>query len=113
MLLHAGHVPPSVHSSSLRKRKGDLCPVGGAVSAVPDYYGGAVASEALSRLSSYARQYPNTSDFVAGSAWRELRPAADTNWRQSVFQDRSTEVIANYMNEGFGLSNEDVIPIGH
>ena len=29
------------------------------------------------------------------------------------FQDpRSTEVIANYMNEGFGLSNEDVIPIG-
>ena len=29
------------------------------------------------------------------------------------FQDpRSAEVIANYINEGFGLSNEDVIPIG-
>ena len=29
------------------------------------------------------------------------------------FQDpRSAEVIANYLKEGFGLSNEDVIPIG-
>ena len=29
------------------------------------------------------------------------------------FQDpRSAEVIANYINEGFGLSNEDLIPIG-
>ena len=29
------------------------------------------------------------------------------------FQDpRSAEVIANYISEGFGLSNEDVIPIG-
>ena len=29
------------------------------------------------------------------------------------FQDpRSAEVIANYINEGFGLSNEDVMPIG-
>ena len=29
------------------------------------------------------------------------------------FQDpRSAEVIANYINEGFGLSNEDVVPIG-